>query len=229
MTGSPPTQAPRPTTPAAWALSAVLCAVHVATGAWALSTRRVPDAWAAFVGERPAELRVLLGDRDSAHVAAGEVWRLVTGPFVHASGVFLAINVVALLALGQIVETRIGARRWLVVFLLGAIGGGVVSQLSGVVRTDGASGGAYALLGAAIAWGRWAPDLDADARRWLVRVLGALAAANVVWSLIDPRLDAAAHAGGLAIGAWLAWRWTHAGRSPGARPPTPTSEMGQGS
>jgi membrane associated rhomboid family serine protease len=211
--GSPATPAPRATTPAAWALSAVLCAVHAATGAWALSTRRVPDAWAAFVGERPAELRVLLGDRDSARVAAGELWRLVTGPFVHASGLFLLINVVALLALGQIVETRLGAKRWLVVFLLGAVGGGLVSQLSGVVRTDGASGGAYALLGAAIAWGRWAPDLDDDERRWLVRVLGAFAAANVVWSLVDPRLDAAAHVGGLGIGAWLVWRWMRGART----------------
>ncbi len=212
-TGSPTTasgSAASSHTPAAWALSAVLIAAHVATGAWALSTRRVPDAWAAFVAERPAELRVLLGDRDSARVATGEVWRLLTSPFVHAGGVFLMVNVIAVLALGQILERRIGSSRWLVTFLVGAIGGGLVSQLSGVVRTDGASGGAYALLGAAIAYGWWADGLGDDERRWLVRVLGTFAALNVVWSLVDPRLDAAAHVGGLVIGAALGRSWATA-------------------
>lgn len=206
------TTPPRAVTPAALALSAVLCAVHATTGLWALSTRRVPDAWAALVAERPAELRVLLGDRDSARVAAGEVWRLLTGPLVHASGVHLLVNVVALLALGHLLEPRLGARRWLTVFVLGAVGGGLVSQLSGVVRTDGASGGAYALLGATIAWGRWGAGLDADERLRWVRGLGGFAALNVLWSLVDPRLDAAAHVGGLGIGAWSVWRWARSDR-----------------
>lgn len=201
------TEAPRAATPAAWGLSAVLCVVHLATGAWAVSTRRAPDAWSALVAERPVELRIVLGARDSAHVWDGQVWRLLTAPFVHSSLGHLLVNVVAVLVLGQLLEPRVGARRWLGTFVTGAVGAGLVSQLTGVVRTDGASGGAYALLGATIAWGRWADGLDDGERRWLAQGLGAFAAVNVLWSLIDPRLDAATHVGGLVIGAALGRVW----------------------
>lgn len=193
-------------TPAAWALVSALTLVHVGTSVWAVATHHAPDLGSALVGERSAALRSLLGSRDAALVWHGEVWRLFTAPLVHAGGVYLLVNVVALWVLGQLAEPQLGWRRWLAVFGLGALGGGVLAQLTGVAHTDGASGGVYALLGAALAWRMWSSEATATERDQ-VRSLAVFIGLNVVWSLVSARLDAATHVGGLLVGLALVRRW----------------------
>ncbi|MCB9663837.1 MAG: rhomboid family intramembrane serine protease [Alphaproteobacteria bacterium] len=169
-------------------------------GAWALHTGRAPDAWVAWFGRRPDTLRGELGGQVEILVDGGDLWRLLSSGLVHADLFHLLTNGLVLLALGWLLEPRLGAARWLAVVCLGVLGGSVVAWLSGVARSDGVSAGAFALLGAAVAVGRRWPELDDGERRGLVQGLGSLAGLNLALSMAVPSLDAAAHAGGFLTG-----------------------------
>lgn len=193
--------APLPRGALAWVAAMVLA--HAAQGAWALRVGLVDDARAAWVLPRSDGVRALLGGRAHDLVAAGGWWRLTSTGLVHVDLFHLFVNALAIGLVGRVVERWIGPWRTGAVLAAGVVGGALVSQLSGIPRSDGASGGAFALVGAGIAVGLRRPEIPADDRRVLVRVLGAVAGINVLLSMVAPTLDAAAHTGGLAVGLGL--------------------------
>ncbi len=179
----------------------LLVAVHAATGI-AAAARSPRVGWvAALVRERPPWLRVAAGGLDGARVADGEVWRLATAVLVHGDGLHLLVNVLALLALGRLLEPRVGTLRWLAWFAAGGLAGSAAAYLAGAA-SNGASGGVFALLGAGVVLGwRWRaalPDVD---RRMFGPILWAALAVGVVSSWVVPAIDPYAHVGGLAAGA----------------------------
>ncbi len=183
--------------PGTWTLVAALVAVHAGTGlvAWAAGRAPLLDG---LVLSRSASLRVWVGGQAYERVAGGEAWRLLTSVFLHADALHLGLNAVALLALGRVVEPWLGARRLWLTFLLGGLGGSLASQAVGVGRSDGASGGAFALLGLALCLGWRLRDRLAPDERWLLGpALGGLLALNLVLSFALPFVDAAGHLGGL--------------------------------
>jgi membrane associated rhomboid family serine protease len=84
-------------------------------------------------------------------VANGDLWRLVTGGFLHWGIFHLGMNMYALYWLGQMLEPVLGNARFAALYfaslLAGSFGALVVSPLS---ETAGASGAVFGLLGAAI-------------------------------------------------------------------------------
>lgn len=174
--------------------------MHAVVGIAAATRFRRIGVAAALWGERPAWLRVAAGGQDAARVADGEVWRLATSVLVHADGLHLLVNVLALLALGRVLEPLVGTRRWLAWGAGGGIAGSVAAHLAGVQVSDGASGAAFALLGAAIVLGiRWRGILPSPDRR-LFGFLCALLAGSLGLSFAVPTIDPYAHLGGLALG-----------------------------
>lgn len=190
--------------PATWALVGVLVLVHLLTGyAWWHAGNT--HGFGAWLGGRGVRFRVAVGGQYRPLVASGQDWRLLTSVLLHGGALHLAVNAVALLALGRLVEPWVGSRRFLAWFLLGGAAGSVASQLAQVSRSDGASGGAFALLGAALVLGwRVRARLDDEDRRLLGPVLAAFLVLNVVLSFALPFIDAAGHLGGLAAGLGLA-------------------------
>ncbi|MEI8244095.1 MAG: rhomboid family intramembrane serine protease [bacterium] len=83
-----------------------------------------------------------------ALLASGFAWQLVTYLFLHLNGVHLVFNTLAILLLGAGVEMEIGTRRFLRLFLLGGIVGGLAWALFDLsaVRLSGATGNAPAWL-----------------------------------------------------------------------------------
>jgi membrane associated rhomboid family serine protease len=85
-------------------------------------------------------------------VANGEVWRLVTGGFLHAGLIHLLFNMYALYILGSMLEPAIGRLRFALIYfvalLSGSFGALLVTPNS---PTVGASGAVFGLMGAAIA------------------------------------------------------------------------------
>jgi membrane associated rhomboid family serine protease len=78
----------------------------------------------------------------------GEWWRLVTAPFVNPSLFALAINMVALLHVGRLLERFVGWLMFITVFAAAAILSGLVSLATEPVRvTSGASGAVWGLYG----------------------------------------------------------------------------------
>jgi rhomboid protease GluP len=87
--------------------------------------------------------------RNPERLAAGEWWRIVTPLFVHPEGLHqIAFNFTALAILGPIMERRLGARRWLVVYLLT----GLVGTMAGYAWHPYSAGASVAVTGLGGAW-----------------------------------------------------------------------------
>ena len=86
--------------------------------------------------------------KSNALIRAGQIWRLLTPMLLHASLVHIGFNMYALLSFGTGLERHFGHGRFLLLYLLGAFGGNVLSFLF----TDGnslvASTAIFGLLGA---------------------------------------------------------------------------------
>ena len=138
-------------------------------------------------------------------VLAGQYWRLFTSMFLHFGFEHLAYNMFSLFFLGDILERIVGPVRFLVIYLLGGLGGSLVSffmsSRSGLYRVSaGASGAIFAVMGAffyiAIR-NRKRFGKDGMQRLLLMVVL------MVMQGLVDRGVDQSAHMGGLAAGFLL--------------------------
>lgn len=133
----------------------------------------------------------------------GEWYRLLTGAFVHelpGGGFFgplhLLLNGWWIWTLGASLERQLGWWRYLALFGLSAMGGGVlvvlVSPEQGAI---GASGAVYGLIGAFFLLAR---GMGLDARRTLMFA--------VVWMVFSFRFTSwEGHLGGLVVGLVLGW------------------------
>lgn len=187
-------------TPGAFGLGLGLVVSHVALGVLAAQRHWVSSLGAGVLEPRGDALRVLLGGREASLVLDGAWWRLASTGIVHVDPLHLLLNTLAVVVIGRVIEPRLGPWRVAAVWCLGVVGGAALAQLTGVVRADGGSGGAFALVGCGVAVGLRRPDLPADERGTLVQGLGWLGVINLVASLVIPALDVASHAGGLLAG-----------------------------
>jgi len=140
-------------------------------------------------------------------VAAGEWWRLLTSAFVHVGLVHIAFNMYVLWVAGVFVERVYGNAEFLLLYLLAALSGSLVSTLwSPTVVTAGASGAIFGLFGAILAFsmgrGHALPPVVAARLR-----KGALTFVllNVVLGLAIAAISNSAHLGGLAGGFAAGW------------------------
>ena len=140
-------------------------------------------------------------------VAAGEYYRLLTAAFLHANLFHLLTNMVALASIGPALEEALGRTRFVVLYLLSALGGSVLSLA--LSRPDqfgvGASGAIFGLFGAYYVVVR---RVGGDAGP-----VAALLALNLVITFVVPVIDWRAHLGGLATGALLALAYAYAPRA----------------
>jgi membrane associated rhomboid family serine protease len=147
-------------------------------------------------------------------IAAGQWYRLITSAFLPpATGLgglgFLDIlfNMWALIVVGPSLEQLLGRVRFLAVYLLSAIGGGVAFFLIGqyYVLALGASGAVFGLFGA---WFVVARKLRLD-----VRGIVTIIAINLVFSLLYRSTIAwQDHVGGLIVGALTTAAFAYAPR-----------------
>lgn len=190
--------------PATKLLVAVLLICHVAAA--------VLEWWGGFEGlaeglifARDVRFRVSVGGQHSDMIWGGEAWRLWTSIFVHADLLHLVLNATAVYALGRLVEPWIGGIRLWAWFTFGGALGGTLSWLADVRMSDGASGGAFALLAVALVIGsELRPRLIEEDARLLGPVLWGFTALNLVLGFALPFVDGIAHAGGLFAGLLLA-------------------------
>ena len=128
----------------------------------------------------------------------GEWWRLFTSAFLHGSFIHIAFNMYVLFFLGPTLERILGHTRFIVLYLLSALGGSVASYWFSDLQTVsvGASGAIFGLMGALIVAGR---RLRYDIKQVLF-----LLAVNVAIGFFSPGVDWRAHFGGLVVGAAVA-------------------------
>jgi len=130
----------------------------------------------------------------------GEVFRIVTGGFLHAGPFHLLLNMVALYVLGTLVEPAIGTVRFLGIYfaalLAGSFGALLLSDPNQV--TVGASGAVFGLMGAAFVIARHR-GVDQIASQ-----IGVFVVLNLVFTLSIPGISIGGHVGGLVGGALAA-------------------------
>ncbi len=179
-------------------------AVHIVGGVWVAWAHDVPLLEALVFGRSP-RTRTLLGGQVRVLLDRGETWRLATSVMLHADGLHLIVNAFGLVGLGRLLEPWVGAGRLLGWFALGGLGGSLASMAVAMPRSDGASGGAFALLGAAAVLGwRHRAELIPEDQRLYGPVIWGFVVLNLVLSVALPFVDLSAHAGGLLAGILLA-------------------------
>jgi len=98
--------------------------------------------------QQPEEV-LSLGALVPALVAQGEAWRLITSAFLHSGFVHLALNMLSLYFLGSFAEVTFGRSRFLALYLISGIAGGLAYLYFGSFSAPavGASGAIFGLLG----------------------------------------------------------------------------------
>ena len=146
----------------------------------------------------------------------GEPWRLITHAFLHGGLIHLAFNTFFLIQIGPMVERRLGSVKFIVLYVITAVGGGVVGSLwhHPVTPLVGGSGALFGMMGAAVAInmrsGRHLLDfLDYHGPRQLLWLI----AINLILGLLIPFVSNAAHIGGLISGFTLSFCFLERGRA----------------
>lgn len=149
-----------------------------------------------------------------------QIWRFITFQFLHAGTTHLLFNMIALFFFGPLVESYLGARRYIVFYFLCGIAGAVTYVLLWLahiligypwIELVGASAGIFGVL---IAAAQIAPDATVliygiipMRLRVMALVLLAVAAYTVIFNGHNAGGEAA-HLGGAALGFALI-RWPH--------------------
>lgn len=145
--------------------------------------------------------------------AQAEPYRFITGAFLHAASggwlVHILFNMMALWAIGPQLESMLGRWRYIVLYLLAAIGGNVsVLMFSSIqsgtwnVGTLGASGAIFGLFGALVPVIR---KVGGD-----MRSIYGLIGINLVIGFIVPNVSWEGHLGGLITGMALGYLFVRA-------------------
>lgn len=130
-------------------------------------------------------------------VFAGQWWRLITAGFLHGGIFHILMNSWVLFDLGGTVEQVYGASRMIVIYVVATITGFLASCWWSPGLSVGSSAALFGLIGAMIAFGALhRTSLGVTIRRMYVR----WALYGLIFGLLVPMIDNAAHLGGLVGG-----------------------------
>jgi membrane associated rhomboid family serine protease len=146
--------------------------------------------------------------------AAGEPWRLIAYAFLHGNIVHLLFNLAMLLSVGPALERTLGSMRLLLLYVVGAIGGGLLVCLVNEPgqAVVGGSGALFGMLGTALAINMRSGRhllafLDFEGPRRLVGMI----VANLLIGYFLPFISNSGHIGGLIAGFALTFLWLRPG------------------
>jgi membrane associated rhomboid family serine protease len=132
--------------------------------------------------------------------SAGEYWRILTGAALHGGLLHLALNSFAFYSFGQLVEVLSNRAHLAIVFLLAAIGGGLLSLAFFPEGTAvGASGGILGLVSYLAVYAfRRRQFVSVEFRNSLLKNIGFILIFGLVLYQV---IDNYGHIGGLIVGA----------------------------
>lgn len=141
---------------------------------------------------------ISLGATLMPNVKNGEIWRLITHMFLHGDIIHLLMNMYSLYILGTQMETFIGKVKFILVYIISGIVGGMLSlALDGTVPSLGASGAIFGIMGALLYFGyHYRTYLGEAVKRQIIPVI----LINLFIGSNINGIDNWAHIGGLAGG-----------------------------
>ena len=147
-------------------------------------------------------------------IMQGEYYRIFTSMFLHFGPQHLGNNMLVLFVLGGRLERTVGKLKYLLIYLLGGMGGNLLCLFLELDSADfavsaGASGAVFAVMGAmiyAVLRGKGHIE-DLSARQVVI-----MAAFSLYFGFTSEGVDNAAHVGGLLCGFILAVLLYHPSR-----------------
>ena len=179
-----------------YALLAVLVAAFAGEIVFAVDPA---PAWTPSVRSLVAD-----GALSSPLVRAGQWFRILTAPFLHANPFHLVMNALVLLFAGRMLEGHIGTAWFATVYLVGALGGSLGSLLINPVNmvSVGASGAIMGVLAAMWVCGFRFPSGPQRSRLQLLALQVLIPSLlPIATAVAGTRVDFAAHIGGAVGGA----------------------------
>jgi membrane associated rhomboid family serine protease len=126
----------------------------------------------------------------------GDWWRILTSGFLHAGLLHIGMNMYFIYSFGGLLEPALGRVRFGLLYTVGIVGGSLGAMLLSPVNvpTVGASGAAFALLGAAFVMARLRGHTELESN------LLTLAALNFAITFMLPGISKGGHLGGFVVG-----------------------------
>ncbi|WP_082233834.1 rhomboid family intramembrane serine protease [Halobacillus massiliensis] len=158
-------------------------------------------AWLEMAGGSTSVRTLIeMGAKYNPAIIDGEWWRIISSMFLHIGVFHLLMNMLALYYLGMAVEQIFGSVRFLIIYFLAGIFGGLASFAFNPSVAAGASGAIFGLFGALLYFGL-------KNKRIFFQTMGYnlifIITINVVFGFAVPQIDNGAHLGGL-VGGFLA-------------------------
>ena len=141
-----------------------------------------------------------LGAVNGSLVRSGQVYRLVTGMFMHGSIWHLLCNMYSLYVIGCATENYFGKKKFLLIYLVSGIIGSMFSCIFNTGWSLGASGAIFGLMGALCYFGYFYRLYMGKA---LYSEIIPVIILNLALSLIVSNIDFYAHIGGLIGGVFI--------------------------
>ncbi len=156
------------------------------------------------------ELLLRFGAKDSVSLAQGDYWRFFTPVFVHIGLLHYVVNNLGLYYIGFPLERLLGWRWFLAVYLIAGVVGNVSSALFNVSMSAGASGALFGLLGCGFYFERVIGQRIAESTGTKPRtgVYSSMVIVNIMFGILVPGIDNAAHLGGLLGGILTTYTMT---------------------
>jgi len=152
------------------------------------------------------DLPAALGMKVNRLILQGQIWRLFTPMFLHASILHIAFNMYALYAIGRGLEQQYGHLRYIILFLISGFAGNVFSFLMSNANSLGASTAIFGLLAADGIFVYQNRELFGGQARALLINIAVLMVINLALGLAPgSNIDNWGHLGGLMGGAAFAW------------------------
>jgi rhomboid protease GluP len=150
------------------------------------------------------DLPVAYGARINEAILAGELWRFLTPALLHGSPAHIAFNMYALFSFGVGLERYFGRGRFLLLYVLGAFSGNVLSFLLSDGYSVGASTAIFGLIGAEGVFLYQNRRMFAGQFGRAIQNVIVIVAINLFLGL-QPGIDNWGHIGGLLGGLIFTW------------------------
>jgi rhomboid protease GluP len=148
----------------------------------------------------------LMGWKNNALIYNGEYWRLLTAMFLHGGLLHIVFNGFALYVLGPEAERIYGVPRFLAIYFVAGLAGGIASYVFSPHNSVGASGAIFGLIGCLAIFFATARDMLGDVgKRQLQGMIGIILINIIIGLSASNTIDNYAHMGGLVGGAACAW------------------------
>lgn len=129
----------------------------------------------------------------------GQVWRFLTCAFLHGGFFHIAFNMYALKIIGAEAEYAFGKVKYIIIYLISAIGASIFSYVFNPDSISvGASGAIFGLFGAMIIFG--IKNKDKIGKGYIIN-LAQVVIINIIIGITLSNIDNSAHLGGLIFGA----------------------------